>query len=380
MTCIRGKKTFGKQAAVFKEKNLSIITPKFPTGIKSLDAALGGGFIPGLTIIGALSGLGKTTLLTQIASNYAMSGIEVLYVTLEMTLNQLVAKTISCQSYIYGGKKVAFSSMDLRDIDFLETMKKDVARNQYHYDCCKYIEEKLQNLTCVEPEDGLWTVTEIRKCVQEGWIDQGLPAPIIMIDYLQLMPFENSHESDEVKILGTITENLKKMGNDFGTPVVAISSINRASYNEAIGMQAFKGSGNIEFNSDTLIGIQLRGVGTSGFNTETAKNKEIRNVELKIIKSREGHAGAIVPLDYCAEFNYFSEAVVNDRKQTQENTKQKKAEKTKVNKKTKDNTTSKKQGNPPAEDKTSEPEAVELSQKPATDPRFTEAEIMDFFY
>ena len=76
----------------------------------------------------------------------------------------------------------------------------------------------------------------------------------------------------------------------------------------------------------------------------------------------------------------FSEAVVNDRKQTQENTKQKKAEKTKVNKKTKDNTTSKKQGNPPAEDKTSEPEAVELSQKPATDPRFTEAEIMDFFY
>lgn len=38
-------------------------------------------------------------------------------------------------------------------------------------------------------------------------------------------------------------------------------------------MQAFKESGAIEYSSDVLIGMQLSGVGSSGFNADEAMKK-----------------------------------------------------------------------------------------------------------
>ena len=72
-------------------------------------------------------------------------------------------------------------------------------------------------------------------------------------------------------------------------------------------MQAFKESGAIEYSSDVLIGLQFSGVGTSGFNAEEARKKNPREIEMRILKNRNGKTGGKIRLEYYSQFNYFSE-------------------------------------------------------------------------
>lgn len=60
-----------------------------------LDLVLGGGIVPGsLTLIGGSPGVGKSTLLLQIASNLAKNGKKVLYVSGEESLGQIKLRAI----------------------------------------------------------------------------------------------------------------------------------------------------------------------------------------------------------------------------------------------------------------------------------------------
>lgn len=56
----------------------SVNTPCISTGFAMLDEALDGGLYEGLYIVGAISSLGKTTLVTQIADQVASKGQDVL--------------------------------------------------------------------------------------------------------------------------------------------------------------------------------------------------------------------------------------------------------------------------------------------------------------
>jgi len=65
-------------------------TPAMPSGISELDRVLGGGFVPGsVTLIGGEPGVGKSTLLTQVAASMAHAGVDVLYVSAEESRHQV---------------------------------------------------------------------------------------------------------------------------------------------------------------------------------------------------------------------------------------------------------------------------------------------------
>lgn len=64
--------------------------PRFSTGIAELNRVLGGGLVPGsLGLIGGDPGIGKSTLLLQVASKVAQESGQVLYATGEESLTQL---------------------------------------------------------------------------------------------------------------------------------------------------------------------------------------------------------------------------------------------------------------------------------------------------
>ncbi|MEW6422039.1 MAG: DNA repair protein RadA [Deinococcota bacterium] len=64
--------------------------PRLPTGIPELDRVLGGGLVAGgVTLIGGEPGIGKSTLLLQVADRLARSGQTVLYVAGEESLEQI---------------------------------------------------------------------------------------------------------------------------------------------------------------------------------------------------------------------------------------------------------------------------------------------------
>ncbi len=62
----------------------------WPSGIAEFDRVLGGGIVPGATILlSGEPGVGKSTLLLEVASRAAASGARVLYVTAEESVNQV---------------------------------------------------------------------------------------------------------------------------------------------------------------------------------------------------------------------------------------------------------------------------------------------------
>ena len=64
--------------------------PRFPSGIGEFDRVLGGGVVPGsLVLIGGEPGIGKSTLLLQVAQLLARTGGAVLYVSGEESERQI---------------------------------------------------------------------------------------------------------------------------------------------------------------------------------------------------------------------------------------------------------------------------------------------------
>jgi len=62
----------------------------WPSGINEFDRVLGGGIVPGATILlSGEPGVGKSTLLLEVASRAAAGGARVLYVTAEESVNQV---------------------------------------------------------------------------------------------------------------------------------------------------------------------------------------------------------------------------------------------------------------------------------------------------
>ncbi len=64
--------------------------PRIPSGVSELDRVLGGGWVPGgVVLLGGEPGIGKSTLLLQVADHTARTGEKVLYVAGEESLEQV---------------------------------------------------------------------------------------------------------------------------------------------------------------------------------------------------------------------------------------------------------------------------------------------------
>lgn len=111
------------------------IIKAIPTGFEMFDGILDGGFYEGLHILGAISGIGKTSLCLQIADQVAQSGKDVLIFSLEMPKHMLMAKTLSRLTFIEdntaskGGNSAALSSQQITTGAFSGEREKQLVDN-----------------------------------------------------------------------------------------------------------------------------------------------------------------------------------------------------------------------------------------------------------
>uniref|UniRef100_UPI00402A43E8 DnaB-like helicase C-terminal domain-containing protein n=1 Tax=Eubacterium sp. TaxID=142586 RepID=UPI00402A43E8 len=84
----------------FTEQNLSNLEKRIDTGFALFNRKLGGGLYGGLTVLGAIPALGKTTFAIQLACNIAEnSNMPVLYFSEEVPASRIAAKIISRNLY-----------------------------------------------------------------------------------------------------------------------------------------------------------------------------------------------------------------------------------------------------------------------------------------
>ena len=285
----------------------SVNTPSISTGFPILDKCLDGGFYEGLYIVGAISSLGKTTLVTQIADQVASRGHDVLIFSLEMARAEIMAKSISRHTVM----EVLQTGGEMKNAKTVRGITTGNRYEKYSNTERELIKNAVQTYSgyakhiYITEGVGDLGVNQIRSTVEKHTRYTG-NTPLVIVDYLQILAPANERATDKQNTDKAVME-LKRISRDFKTPVIGISSFNRDNYNNAVSMQAFKESGAIEYSSDILIGLQLKGAGQKDFDATEAKSKSPREIELVILKNRNGKTGDKVPFEFYPMFNYFVE-------------------------------------------------------------------------
>ena len=159
----------------------------------------------------------------------------------------------------------------------------------------------------IKYEFGAKSGEEIARAV-DNYINYTEKKPIVIVDFLQ---YVKGTKQDARMATNENVAILKDLVVKYGIPVILISSFNRSSYKTQASMESFKESGEIEYISDVLIGLQLKGCQGEGNDIQTkidkAKAEPVRSVELKLLKQRDGIATKTIDFKYNPRFNYFKE-------------------------------------------------------------------------
>jgi DNA repair protein RadA/Sms len=128
-------------------------TERATTGMRELDRVLGGGIVPGsLLLVGGDPGIGKSTLLLQLARSYAADGRKVLYVSGEESEQQIRLRASRLGD-------VPEQLLLLCETD-LETVLEAAARLAPE----ALVIDSIQTLSRADLEGGPGTVTQVREC------------------------------------------------------------------------------------------------------------------------------------------------------------------------------------------------------------------------
>lgn len=280
-----------------------------PTGFKNLDTILDGGLYEGLYGLGAISSLGKTTFVLQLADSIAMNGRPVLYFALEMGRFEMMTKSISRHTFINalidGDVKEAQTTRSILQGHWQERYNKKQLDN-----VIKSFEQYGDYYNNVVIHDGTETrptIDDITKVVDQYVLQTG-EAPVVIVDYLQILKPANDRATDKANVTTSVNA-MKKLATKYHIPVITISSFNRMSYNNKVSMESFKESGDIEYSADVLLGLQLQGTGSEEFDVNEAKAKERRDVEAVVLKNRNGQTGDTLNFSYYPMFNYYTDAL-----------------------------------------------------------------------
>ena len=307
-------------------------TDAIPTGFPLLDRVLDGGLYEGLVAIGGISSLGKTSLIMQVSDQIAAAGYDVLIFSLEMSRSQLMAKSISRHT-IQIAKAKGIDSHNAKTSRGITTGKRYQNYNRAELELIQaattaysqyadhiFIQEGVGNITVESIREtverhilitgGKW---ETNEKTGERRLSGGR-RPLVVVDYLQIIAPHSDRATDKQVVDHAVLE-LKRISRDYKLPVIAISSFNRAGYNQSATFEQLKESGAIEYSADIVFGLQLKGAGENNgknkFDATAAKRKNPREIELVVLKNRDAAVGDTVAFNYYPMFNLFEEAGVS---------------------------------------------------------------------
>ena len=282
-----------------------IVSSDTKTGFAQFDK-LAGGLYPGLYVLGAISSLGKTTFIQQIADNVAAAGRPVLFFSLEMSRLEMASKSISRKTAQIDFAN-AVSSLKIRAGVTSKTVQEATQA---------YIDAIAENMQIIE--GGFDTTIESITKYTEAFISQhNEQKPIVIVDYLQII--QGAQKGTVREAIDYNVVELKRLSRAYGIPVLVISSINRGNYLLPVDFESFKESGGIEYTADVVLGLQLaclddnpvfqkdKDIMAKREAIKAAKAENPRKIRLVCLKNRYGRPDWTVTYKYYPQFDYFQE-------------------------------------------------------------------------
>jgi replicative DNA helicase len=239
------------------------------TSLPSLDAALGGYLAPGVHILQAAPGAGKTAFALQVASDCAYP---CLYVTSEMGLLELFRRLISRQTKTYLGK--------------LKTGELGVSESK-----CLALRtiENLPNLAFMDGTQLYAAPIHISDVAESLRKQLKSDHVLIVLDSLQIWAKSARRaavelaNTSEYELITAGLDAISSVGARLQCPILAVSHRNRAGNKSDGGLHAGKGSGDLEYGSESVIDLTRK--------DETPNSDGETNVTAKIHKNRHGIPG-----------------------------------------------------------------------------------------
>ena len=245
------------------------------TGYPQFDKVLGGGFQKsGLYIIGARPGMGKTTLALNIADKVTKRGEAVLFISMEMSSKQIMAKRLAINFHIqYTQIMNGTVSEAVFRSNFIPSTT-ELAKRPFY--CCDS-----SALTVAEIASRAKAVPDLK---------------LIIVDYLGLI-----HAADESKKLyeqvTEISRDLKALAKRMNIPVIALCQVNRQSVqgnNKKPSLADLRDSGSIEQDADGVIMLYREDY----FNKDESEEQQLQpdTIQLIIAKNRHGEGNATIDM------------------------------------------------------------------------------------
>ena len=304
--------------AIMETKN----NPAIPTGFSGLDDLLDGGLYAGLYILGAITSLGKSSFILQIADNIARAGYDVLFFALEMAEKELIAKSISRLTFEHCTR----NNEDKRNAKSTRGILSGKRWQNYSEKEMQIISKAIEEyknhiggrIRFIEGVGDIGTA-QIKETVERHISITGR-RPVVVVDYVQILAPADVRASDKQNTDKNVLE-LKRLSRDKSLPVICLSSLNRDNYTAPINNAGFKESGSLEYGSDVLIGLQYKGMDYMEDETDKQREKRIRalikgekergnageaqSIQLKILKNRNGKSGTDAIFYYWPVFNTY---------------------------------------------------------------------------
>ena len=247
-------------------------------------------FSPGLYVLGGLPALGKTSFAWQLLEQLARNGEKCIYCSYEMSEFELFSKSVARETFKID-QMTKYTSAEIR---------RGNAPDMLH-DILNIFQNLKLDLRVMELQDH--DIDSLLFELKKFCLDK---APVIVLDYLQIVPSKEKDSSSAKQAIDDIVRKLKNFQRDTNTTFIVISSFNRQNYSQPVAFESFKESGNIEYSADVVWGLQLY-ITNNLRDGSISKNRELieqakkatpRQVQLSCLKNRQG-------TNYNCFFNYF---------------------------------------------------------------------------
>lgn len=219
------------------------------TGIAEMDRLLGG-LRPGLALVGAIPGGGKTAFALNCAVQAARAGKRVVYLTADEPDERLALKALCIAAGLEVGQFVDGwkHPQDLADAAAKLPWMENIVFISAH---------RLEPRAIVAATEG---------------------AGLLVADYVQAIASSSGSGMELRHAVDELATKLRDIATLRRIPVLALSSLNRAGYKEP-GMAALRESGGLEFCADVILLLDCE-----------APEADIRDVTVKLQKNRFGRA------------------------------------------------------------------------------------------
>lgn len=274
------------------------------TGFEKLDLSLDGGlYAPGLYIIAGGTSVGKTAFMQQIAYHLARNKQDIIYFSLEMSMQDLFYRDMSRLSKLYGTEQSVHEIIQSGGRCITDEIIAEYEKAANHI----FTHAALSKITVEYIEE---TAIKHVKRLEEK--------PVLFVDYLQILEPTNPHGTDK-QIVDHSIKSLNILSRSLEIPIVVAASLNRSGYSEEVNFQSLKESGALEYTGDIVIGLQFQAMAkiieqsknmaerTKRLTAE--RNKPVRKMEAVVLKHRNGKIGSRTYFDYIPKYNLYAEGV-----------------------------------------------------------------------